>query len=93
LSNQGAFVEHSVLEIVELENGDVVLQQANSSSKPLLNIQFSDESKAYLGTLGNLKMLVAKAMIQAGVQAFSEYMHEQADTADTASDAPAAFLH
>ena len=86
-------MEHSVLEIVELENGDVVLQQVNSGSKPLLNIRFSDESKAYLETFGNLKMLVAKAMIQAGVQAFSEYMHEQAEAADTASDTPPAVLH
>jgi hypothetical protein len=86
-------VEHSVLEIVELENGDVVLQQVNSGSKPLLNIQFSDESKAYLDTFGNLKMLVAKAMIQAGVQAFSEYMHDQADTSDATPEAPSAMLH
>lgn len=86
-------MEHSVLEIVELENGDVVLQQVNSGSKPLLNIQFSDESKAYLDTFGNLKMLVAKAMIQAGVQAFSEYMHDQADSADATPEAHSALLH
>jgi len=86
-------VEHSVLEIVELENGDVVLQQVNAGGKPLLNIRFSDESKTYLDTCGNLKMLVAKAMIQAGVQAFSEYMHEQAETAEPATESPSALLH
>jgi len=86
-------VEHSVLEIVELENGDVVLQQVNSGSKPLLSIQFSDESKAYLDTFGNLKMQVAKAMIQAGVQAFSEYMHDQAETAEPVTESPSALLH
>lgn len=86
-------MEHSVLEIVELENGDVVLQQANSGSKPLLSIQFSGESKTYMETFGNLKMLVAKAMIQAGVQAFSEYMHDQADSVETAAESPSALLH
>jgi len=86
-------VEHSVLEIVELENGDVVLQQVNAAGKPLLNIRFSDESKTYLDTCGNLKMLVAKAMIQAGVQVFSEYMHEQAETADPIPESPSALLH
>lgn len=93
MSDQGAFVEHSVLEIVELENGDVVLQQVNSGSKPLLSIQFSGESKAYMEAFGNLKMLVAKAMIQAGVQTFSEYMHEQAESVDMAAETPSALLH
>lgn len=86
-------MEHSVLEIIELENGDVVLQQVGATSKPLINIQFSDESKAYMDSFGSLKMLIAKAMIQAGVQTFSEYMHEQADAVDTAIDSPAAVLH
>lgn len=80
-------MEHSVLEIVELDNGEVVLQQVGSNGKPLLNIRFSDESRAYLEAFGNLKMLVARAMIQAGVQAFSEYMQEQAETSDVDPDA------
>jgi len=88
----GAAVEHSVLEIVELDNGEVVLQQAGSSGKPLLNIRFSDESQTYLETFGNLKLLVARAMIQAGVQVFSEFMQEQAEVDDTASEKSASVV-
>ncbi len=87
-------MEHSVLEIIELDNGEVVLQQVGSDSKPLLNIRFSDESRTYLETFGNLKMVVAKAMIQAGVQAFSDFMQEQAELTETEEDKAAkATLH
>jgi hypothetical protein len=91
---KGIPVEHSVLEIIELENGEVVLQQAGSSANPLLSIKFSDESRSYLEAFGNLKMLIAKAMIQSGVQTFSEYMQEQADIVENDGERPAnAVLH
>ncbi len=59
----------SILEIVELSDGDVVLQRAEDDSDPLVTIRFSEESRLYL--LGN-GMEVAKAMIQAGIQAAAE---------------------
>ena len=86
-------MEHSILEIVELDNGDVVLQHADGERKPLLNIQFSEESKVYMESFGRLKMLVAKAMIQAGVQPFSEYINEHADAAGPVAEDSPAILH
>ena len=56
----------SFLEIVELANGDIVLQRAEGEGEPLVVIQFSEESRIYLMD-GSLE--VARAMIQAGIQA------------------------
>ncbi len=55
----------SLLEIVELSNGDIILQRANGEGEPLLKITFSSESKQFLR---DAKLDVAKVMIHAGVQ-------------------------
>ena len=56
----------SLLEIVDLGDGEIVLQRADDDSEPLVTIRFSDESRIYLMDNG---LEVAKAMIQAGIQA------------------------
>ena len=57
----------ALLEIVDLGDGEIVLQRAEEESvEPLVSIQFSAEASAYLME-NNLE--VAKAMIQAGIQA------------------------
>ncbi len=57
----------SFLEIVELDDGEVVLQHSDDSeAEPLVRIQFSEESRLYMMDNG---LEVAKAMIQAGIQA------------------------
>ena len=56
----------SLLEIVDLGDGEVVLQRADDDSEPLVRIQFSEEASAYLME-NNLE--VAKVMIQAGIHA------------------------
>ena len=58
----------SVLEIVELENGEIVLQYAGDEGEPLVNIRFSEEAKSYVE---NSAVDIAKIMIQAGIQAAS----------------------
>ena len=67
----------SVLEIIELKNGDIVLQPADSEESPMVTIRFSDEA---IDHMPYMKLEVAKAMIQAGIQAFAE-LSEQADQA------------
>lgn len=57
------------LEIVELESGDIVLQRSGGSDEPFLTISFSKEAKGYLPE-GRIEL--AKAMIQAGIEAASE---------------------
>ena len=56
----------SLLEIVDLGDGEIVLQRAEDDSEPLVSIRFSDESRLYM--MDNA-LEVAKAMIQAGIQA------------------------
>ena len=56
----------SLLEIVDLGDGEVVLQRVEDDSEPLLSIQFSDEANAYL--MGD-NLEIARVMIQAGIEA------------------------
>jgi hypothetical protein len=71
-----------LLEIVDLGDGEVVLQRVEDDSEPLLSIQFSDEANAYL--MGN-NLEIARVMIQAGIEAaarLSEVNNFEVDTAD-----------
>lgn len=79
----------SVLEIVDLANGDIVLQQADGSAEPMVTIRFSDEANTHLHYL---RLEVAKAMIQAGLQAYAE-LAEQIDQAAFEDRDDAAELH
>lgn len=65
----------SLLEIVDLGDGDIVLQRADDDSEPLVTISFSDESRMYILDQG---LEVAKAMLQAGIQA-AAHIAEQTD--------------
>ncbi|MEM6581026.1 MAG: hypothetical protein AAGF35_07000 [Pseudomonadota bacterium] len=79
----------SLLEIVDLGDGEIVLQRADDDSEPLVTIRFSDESRIYLMDNG---LEVAKAMIQAGIQAAAA-IAEQGEQ-ETAEDEPASrMLH
>ena len=72
----------SLLEIVDLGDGEVVLQRVEGDSEPLVSIQFSDEANAYL--MGN-NLEIARVMIQAGIEAaarLSEVNNLEVDTAD-----------
>ncbi len=66
----------SLMEIVDLGNGEIVLQRADDDAEPLVTIRFSEEAKVYLMDNG---LEVARAMIQAGIQAAAE-IAEEADT-------------
>lgn len=56
----------SLLEIVDRGNGEIVLQRADDVAEPLVTIRFSKEARIYMMDNG---IEVAKAMIQAGIQA------------------------
>jgi hypothetical protein len=73
---RGKRVPTSLLEIVDLGDGEIVLQRADDDDRePLVTIRFSDESRLYIMDQG---LEVAKAMIQAGLQAASQ-LSEQAE--------------
>jgi hypothetical protein len=78
-------VSASLLEIVDLGDGEIVLQRADDDSEPLVVIRFSEETRVYLSENG---LEVAKAMIQAGIQA-AAVMAEQVEVeTEVAEEAP-----
>ena len=79
----------SLLEIVDLGDGEVVLQRADDDSEPLVVIRFSEESRIYMMDNG---LEVAKAMIQAGIQA-AAVLAEQGDMEVEASPEAPRVLH
>ena len=83
----------SLLEIVDLGDGEIVLQRADEVSEPLVTIRFSDESRVYLMDNG---LEVAKAMIQAGIQAaaaIAEQNEAEAEVEAAESSGAARTLH
>lgn len=80
----------SLLEIVDLGNGEVVLQRVEGDSEPLVSIQFSDEANAYL--MGN-NLEIAKIMIQAGIEAAAQMADVNSSEVDTAEGSEARTLH
>ena len=80
----------SLLEIVDLGDGEVVLQRVEDDSEPLVSIQFSDEANAYL--MGN-NLEVAKAMIQAGIEAAAQLAEVNNLEVETAEMSETRTLH
>ena len=86
----------SFYEIIELLNGDVALARADDEkNEPLVTIRFSQESLAFLG---EEKFMVAKAMIEAGMEAAGDIADQQAeamldDLIDEQSDIEKLMLH
>ena len=75
----------SLLEIVDRGDGEVVVQRSDEDSEPLVTILFSDEARDYM--MDNA-LEVAKAMIQAGIQAaavISESGKDESETSDVSS--------
>ena len=56
--------QEAILELVQLEGGELALRNAGSEQEPLVKIQFSDEVKAILG---EHTPMVAQHMIQAAL--------------------------
>ena len=59
----------TLFEIIELPNGDIALRRADESGEPLVSIRFSSESLYFLN---ESKIEIAKAMIEAGLEAAGE---------------------
>lgn len=68
----------SFYEILELSSGEIVLKRSGEegSNEPLVTLKFSPESIAFLGA-GRFE--VAKAMIEAGMEAASELAEQHVD--------------
>jgi hypothetical protein len=78
-------VSTSLLEIVDLGDGEIVLQRADDDSEPLVTIRFSEEANLYLMDNG---LEVANAMIQAGIQAASVLAEQGEVEVETTAEVP-----
>ena len=74
----------ALLEIVDCGNGEIVLQNADDDSEPMVTIRFSDEARAYMMDNG---LEVAKAMIQAGIQAAALISEQDEEEPESLQDA------
>jgi hypothetical protein len=83
-------VPTSLLEIVDLGDGEIVLQRADDNREPLVTIRFSEESRLYIMDNG---LEVAKAMIQAGLQAVSNLSEQTEIEVEEEGESPARILH
>lgn len=61
--------QEAILELVQLEGGELALRNAESEKDPLLTIQFNDDIKALLG---DQMPVIAQHMIQAALMALLE---------------------
>ena len=80
----------SLLEIVDLGDGEVVLRRVEDDTEPLVSIQFSDEANAYL--MGN-NLEIAKVMIQAGIEAAAQLAEVNNLEVETAEMSETRTLH
>lgn len=58
------------LELVELSNGDIILRRADDKSEHMMSLRFSSEVMEMLGE--EFRMLIARRMVRAGIEAFNE---------------------
>ena len=80
-------MDTSLLEIIEITDGEIVLQRADDESAPLLTISFSEESRSHLA--GHC-LQIAQAMIRAGIEKAAElngYGEEDLDIQEEAHSA------
>lgn len=63
--------QETMLELVELEDGKLVLRSVNSDEAPLLSIEFSEQVKEMIGSDAQY---IGQHMVQAAIQSF---MHKQ----------------
>ncbi len=73
----------SYLELVELANGDIVLQRSEDDEQPLVMIRFSGEARKQIP--GSC-LEIARVMVQAGLEAAQLVSEELADEDDDVLD-------
>ncbi|AWL30555.1 hypothetical protein A7P53_11575 [Acinetobacter defluvii] len=66
--------QEAILELVQLEGGELALRNAGSEKEPLVTIQFNEQVKALLG---EQTPVIAQHMIQAALYALMENQMNQ----------------
>lgn len=79
----------TLYEIVELNDGDIVLRRAEGEGDPLVSISFSEEAVYFLN---KSKFSIAKVMIEAGLDAVSD-SEEEVESYDSDDQEDSPVLH
>lgn len=74
----------AILELVQLEGGELALRNADSEKEPLVTIQFNDDIRALLG---DQMPVIAQHMVQAALYALLEKQSNEWD-AEVVDDKP-----
>jgi len=69
-------MSNSVIELVQLKNGDIVLRNSDEPDQPIVTISFSDEIQRMLP---DDKMEISRAMVEAGIERFQEIQFDRAE--------------
>jgi len=80
--------EEAVIELVQLENGDIALRNSDTPDEPLLTITFSDQVRSFLQSD---QMLVAHSMVEAGMDKYRDIQMQRIQ--EVAEERPSGLLH
>lgn len=80
----------TVFEIIELTEGEFVLQRSDEADEPLVSIKFSSEALEFLA--GN-SAEVAKTMIEAGIHEVEDMMDDQVASDDDRESQGSPVIH
>lgn len=80
----------TVFEIIELTEGEFVLQRSDEADEPLVSIKFSSEALEFLA--GN-SAEVAKSMIEAGIHEVEDMMDDKVASGDDSESQDAPVVH
>ena len=76
-------VHEMTVELVHLENGDIALRRAEDPTHPMVVIKFSDPS---LNLIARDKLDIARVMVEAGIQRFSDIQMRRVEEAAAAAE-------
>jgi hypothetical protein len=81
-----------IIELVQLENGDIALRNSDNPDQPLVTISISEQVQ---NLLPGDRIDVANAMIEAGIERYQEiqFQRMEDDQSDLEQAQPSGLLH
>ncbi len=73
----------AIIELVQLEDGNIVLRNSDMPEEPLLTINFSEQVR---GFLQSDQMTVAHAMVEAGINSYRDVQMQRIKEVRKASE-------
>ena len=77
-----------IIELVQLDNGDIVLRSSDKPQEPLVTISISNNVE---NLLSGDRMEIASAMVEAGIESYQEIQFRRTEELRTVQES--GFLH